>query len=74
MNEELQRINLDDYVQTGEGGNGKTYVKPAVPGEILKVNNARISTETILFVTEDHGVGSAKVRKKHIHKKKTAIN
>ena len=23
MNEELQRINLDDYVQTGEGGNGK---------------------------------------------------
>lgn len=30
MNEELQRINLDDYVQTGEGGNGKTYVNPAV--------------------------------------------
>ena len=44
MNEELQRINLDDYVQTGEGGNGKTYVNPAAPGEILKVNNARIST------------------------------
>ena len=44
MNEEIQSINLDDYTQIGEGGNGKTYVNPAAPGEILKVNNARIST------------------------------
>ncbi len=41
---EIQFVNLDDYKQTGEGGNGKTYVNPAVPGEILKVNNARLST------------------------------
>ena len=39
-----ETINLDDYKQIGEGGNGKTYVNPAVPGEILKVNNARMST------------------------------
>ena len=41
---QLDKVNLDDYKQIGEGGNGKTYVNPAVPGEILKVNNARIST------------------------------
>ena len=44
MNEEIQSINLDDYTQIGEGGNGKTYVNPAAPGEILKVNSARMST------------------------------
>ena len=44
MNEEAQRINLDEYTQIGEGGNGKIYVNPAFPGEILKVNNARMST------------------------------
>ena len=42
--EEVQRINLNDYTQIGEGGNGKTYVTSAVPDEILKVNNARLST------------------------------
>ena len=41
---QLDKVNLDDYKQIGEGGNGKTYVNPASPGEILKVNNARIST------------------------------
>ncbi len=41
---EIQLVNLDDYKQTGEGGNGKTYVNPAIPGEILKVNNAPMST------------------------------
>ena len=41
---EVERINLDDYRQIGEGGNGKTYVNSAVPGEILKVNHARLST------------------------------
>ncbi|SFB92625.1 hypothetical protein [Xylanibacter ruminicola] len=25
MNEEIQRINLDDYIQTGEGGTALTY-------------------------------------------------
>lgn len=44
MNEEIQCIKLDDYTQIGEGGNGKTYVNPAAPGEILKVNSARMST------------------------------
>lgn len=37
-------INLADWQQVGEGGNGKTYVNPAAPGEILKVNNARQSS------------------------------
>ena len=37
-------INLADWQQVGEGGNGKTYVNSAAPGEILKVNNARLST------------------------------
>jgi uncharacterized protein (TIGR02172 family) len=38
------QINLEDWRQVGEGGNGKTYVNAAAPGEILKVNNARLST------------------------------
>ena len=42
--DEIQTINLSDYTQIGEGGNGKTYVSPAAPGEILKVNHARLST------------------------------
>ena len=40
----FEKINLADWQQVGEGGNGKTYVNPAAPGEILKVNNARLST------------------------------
>ena len=27
MSEEIQRINLDDYIQTGEGGTALTYTK-----------------------------------------------
>ena len=42
--DEIQNINLDEYTQIGEGGNGKTYVSSAAPGEILKVNHARLST------------------------------
>ena len=38
------QIDLSQWQQVGEGGNGKTYVNPAAPGEILKVNNARLST------------------------------
>ncbi|MBP5172668.1 MAG: TIGR02172 family protein [Bacteroidales bacterium] len=38
------QINLSDWKQVGEGGNGKTYVNPAAPEKILKVNNARLST------------------------------
>lgn len=38
------QINLADWQQVGEGGNGKTYVNPAAPGDILKVNNARLNT------------------------------
>ena len=40
---EVEKINLDDYTQIGEGGNGKTYVNPVAPGEILTVNHARLS-------------------------------
>ena len=42
--ETYKQIDLNDYVQTGEGGNGKTYVTSADSDEILKVNNARLST------------------------------
>ena len=38
------RIDLSQWRQVGEGGNGKTYVNPAQPDVILKVNNARLST------------------------------
>ena len=38
------QINLADWQQVGEGGNGKTCVNPAAPGEILKLNNACLST------------------------------
>ena len=40
----IDKVNIDDYTQIGEGGNGKTYVNSAAPDEILKVNNARLST------------------------------
>ena len=43
-NENYPLIDLSQWQQVGEGGNGKTYVNPAAPGEILKVNNARFST------------------------------
>ena len=42
--EDYRQIDLSDYVKTGEGGNGTTYVNPAEPDVILKVNNARLST------------------------------
>ena len=42
--ETYKQIDLNDYVQTGEGDNGKTYVTSADSDEILKVNNARLST------------------------------
>lgn len=38
------QINLSDWQQVGEGGNGKTYVNPEAPGEILKVNKERLNT------------------------------
>ena len=40
----FEKINLADWQQVGEGGNGKTYANPARPDVILKVNNARLST------------------------------
>ena len=42
--ETYKQIDLNEYTQIGEGGNGKTYVTSADSGEILKVNNARLST------------------------------
>ena len=51
------QINLADWQQVGEGGNGKTYVNPAAPGEILKVNNARLST--LEAVTHEYEVSKA---------------
>ena len=41
---QYQQINLADWQQVGEGGNGKTYVNSAEPHLILKVNNERLST------------------------------
>ena len=43
-NTNYPQIDLTQWQQVGEGGNGKTYVNPAAPGEILKVNNSRLST------------------------------
>ena len=51
------QINLADWQQVGEGGNGKTYVNPATPGEILKVNNARLST--LEAVKHEYGISKA---------------
>ena len=34
-----KQIDLTEYVQTGEGGNGKTYVTSADSDEILKGKN-----------------------------------
>ena len=45
--ETYQIINLADWQQVGEGGNGKTYVNPAAPGEILKVNTDRIKNNMV---------------------------
>ena len=42
--ETYEKINLADWHQVGEGGNGKTYENPARPDVILKVNNERLST------------------------------
>jgi len=42
--EEYNNIDLSQWTQVGEGGNGKTYVNPSRPDVILKVNNARLST------------------------------
>jgi uncharacterized protein (TIGR02172 family) len=44
INENHPQIDLSQWQQVGEGGNGKTYVNPAAPGKILKVNNGRLST------------------------------
>lgn len=45
MTEEIQTINLDDYVLTGEGGNGQTYVQSIRSDILLKVNNAPNNNE-----------------------------
>lgn len=44
INENYPQVDLSQWQQVGEGGNGKTYVNPAAPGKILKVNNGRLST------------------------------
>ena len=38
------QIDLSQWQQVGEGGNGKTYINSSQPDVILKVNNARLST------------------------------
>ena len=42
--ENYRQINLAEWTQVGEGGNGKTYVNPSMPDLILKVNNPQLST------------------------------
>ena len=36
MNEEMQRIDLSDYVQTGEGGTALTYTHQILPEDALQ--------------------------------------
>ena len=55
--ESYEIINLADWRQVGEGGNGRTYVNPASPGQILKVNNARLST--LEAVTHEYEISKA---------------
>ena len=43
-NQSYAQIDLSQWRQVGEGGNGKTYVNPSRPDVILKVNNTRLST------------------------------
>ncbi|MBP3202278.1 MAG: TIGR02172 family protein [Bacteroidales bacterium] len=38
------QIDLSQWQQVGEGGNGKTYINSTRPDVILKVNSARLST------------------------------
>ncbi len=42
--ESYPQIDLSQWQQVGEGGNGKTYGNPSSPDVILKVNNSRLST------------------------------
>lgn len=42
--EPYSQIDLAQWTQVGEGGNGKTYVNPEQADVILKVNNERLST------------------------------
>ena len=42
--ENYLEIDLSQWTQVGEGGNGKTYVNPSRPDVILKINNARLNT------------------------------
>lgn len=44
MDKEIREIDLAQWQQVGEGGNGKTYVNSQEPDVILKVNNHRLST------------------------------
>mgnify|MGYP002869333334 CR=1 FL=1 len=41
----MKLINLNEYRQVGEGGNGKTYVNAANPDEMLKVNRETLNDE-----------------------------
>lgn len=41
--ESYPQVDLSQWRQVGEGGNGKTYENPSRPDAILKVNNARLS-------------------------------
>lgn len=61
-------IDLSAWHQVGEGGNGKTYVNPADPDRILKVNNPRLSTYEavkheydVAKAVEDLGISSPRV-------------
>ena len=49
MNEERQRINLDDYVQTGEGGTSLTYNHKDGKTCQSKMKNEDFATAIILF-------------------------
>jgi len=54
---QYRKIDLKDYVQIGEGGNGKTYEKPSEPDLILKVNKRGLNT--LEFVKKEYDVSKA---------------
>ena len=54
---QYRKIDLKDYVQIGEGGNGKTYENPSEPDYILKLNKKGLNN--LEFVKKEFEVSKA---------------
>ena len=54
---EYRVIDLSDWIQVGQGGNGTTYENPSQPDLILKVDKKQINT--LEFVRHEFEVSKA---------------